>query len=138
MNEGLTTIGEGAFTACPKLTQVIVPRSVSDIKDHAFGYDIKDDDYAKKDNFSMSVYAGSAAEKYAKSNKIDHTALDKSVKQYAFIVISVGVLLAVIIIAVMIMRRGKKSASPEVKKADLLEQEKAEAENCEKILDDED
>jgi hypothetical protein len=136
MNEGLTSIGEGAFTACPKLTQVIVPRSVSDIKDHAFGYDIKDDDYAKKDDFSMSVYAGSSAERYAKSNKIKYTALDKSVKQYAFIIISVGVLLAFIVIAVMIMRRGKKSASPEVKKADMLEQEKAEEENYEKILAD--
>ena len=136
MPEGLKTIGEGAFTACPALKQTAVPQSVTTISGHAFGYDIKDDDYALEDDFSMSVYSGSAGEKYAKSNKISYTTIDKSIKQYAFIIVAAAVLLAAVIFALVLMKKGRKRASAEVRKADKKEQERIEEKSYEKILEE--
>ena len=138
LNEGLETVGEGAFTACPQLKQVIIPQSLVNISPNAFGYDIKSGDYALEDDFKMSVYSGSAGEKYAKANKISFSTVDKSIKQYAFIVAAVAVLAAVIVLALVLMRRGKKTAPASVRRAEKLEKERQEEDNYEKIMADDD
>jgi len=65
------------------LRTVTIPATVTSIGDHAFGYEIVDDEgyeeggsgwiYTKVRDFRMTVYAGSAGEDYAVSNGFDHT-----------------------------------------------------------------
>lgn len=71
--EGIETIGGSAFYHCPKLKSITIPASVTTIDERAFGYtskDIGDDtDYnVKIAGFTISGYAGTAAETYAKEN----------------------------------------------------------------------
>lgn len=73
LNEGLKSIGEVAFYYCEKLKSVTIPASVTSIGEQAFGYtwkDVGDDtDYnVKISGFTISGYAGTAAETYAKEN----------------------------------------------------------------------
>lgn len=73
LNEGLKSIGEVAFYYCEKLKSVTIPASVTSIGEQAFGYtwkDVGDDtDYnVKVSGFTISGYAGTAAETYAKEN----------------------------------------------------------------------
>lgn len=71
--EGIEYIDEWAFYYCPKLKKVTIPASVTFIGKQAFGYTFKDigDDTtynAKISGFTISGYAGTAAETYAKEN----------------------------------------------------------------------
>ncbi|MBQ8298003.1 MAG: leucine-rich repeat domain-containing protein [Ruminococcus sp.] len=128
MQEGLETIEAGAFAVCDSLKNVVVPKSVETVGEYALGYTFNADgsDYEKLSGFTMSVNSGSAAQDYAEDNDIEHTVVDKSLKDFAFIIICVGVLAAAAVFAVVLMRRGKKGASAEVRAA-----EKAEAEALE-------
>ena len=83
----------------------------------------------------MSVFTGSAGESYAKTNKLDCSYVDKSLKRYAFLIVAAALLLAAIVLAVVLMAKGRKSPSKSAKKA---EQERLEEESYEKILDDSD
>ena len=60
----LTAIGAGAFQGTA-LTTVMVPDSVTAIGEKAFGYTAEGE---KVEGFTMQVFAGSAAEAYAKEN----------------------------------------------------------------------
>lgn len=136
--ESVKEIGTGAFLSCPELKQIIVPKSVSSIGDSAFGFKENSSTgaYEPVEGFSMSVFKDSAALKYAKSSKISYVVEDKSLKQTAFIIVAVGAILAAIVFAGVLMARGRKSASAEVKKSDKLAKEQAEDESYTKIVDD--
>lgn len=131
--EGTEAIDEAAFFACPSLKSIIIPKSVKSVGKYAFGYTMNSEgtEYKAVDGFSMSVYSGSAAEKYAKSEKIECAVVDRSLKRVAFIVIGVGLLLAAAVFAVTLMKRGKKLAPTSVRKA---EAEEKEAESYENIV----
>lgn len=136
--EGTVSVGTGAFTDCDSLKQVSIPQSVTDIGENAFGFNLNESgEYVVKDGFSLSVYSDSAGMKYAKSNKIDYSAVDKNLKGIVFAVIAIGLILTVVVFAAVLMARSRKSASPAVKKADKLAKEKEEEESYGSILDDE-
>jgi len=136
MPEGVSAVGEGAFTSCPKLEQVIIPKSVSSIGAHAFGYSIGDDeDYTLEKGFKLSVFTGSEGERYARANKISYTHVDKSLKRYAFLIAAGALLLAAIVLAMVLMSKGRKRISSSEKKA---EAERIAEASYEKILDDSD
>lgn len=134
--EGVTSVGANAFLGCENLTKINVPKSVTSIGENAFGYRLDGQEFTKQDNFSMSVYSDSSALKYAKENKIDYDVADRSLKKTAFIIIAVGLILAVAVFAVVLMSRGKKGASAGAKKAQKIEEEKKAEENYEKIVGD--
>lgn len=130
------SIGEGAFVACPELKQIGIPKSVTALGEHAVGFNVSEngEDYAKNEGFRMSVYSGSAGLSYAKSNKLTYDVVDRDLKKAAFAMIAVGLIAAVIVFAAVLMKRGKKSAAPEVRKADKEAEAKAEEESYEKIV----
>lgn len=73
LSEGIETIDTWAFYNCTKVKNVTIPSSVTFIGEDAFGYtykDVGDDtDYnVKISGFTISGYAGTAAETYAKEN----------------------------------------------------------------------
>lgn len=133
--EGIKTIGNGAFLACDKLTRVSVPKSIETVGDQAFGVTAEGDERKKLDGFEMSVFSGSAAHKYAKKNDIPFTVVDHSLKKMAFLVIAIGLILAAIVFAVVLMTRGKKSPDHSVKKAQKEAEQKAEEDAYESIID---
>lgn len=135
--EGTKSVGTGAFTSCTALKQINIPKSITEIGDYAFGFSIDENgEYILNDGFSMSVFSDSAGAKYAKSNKIEYTTVDGSLKNLAFIIISAGVVILAVAFAIVLMSKSRKSASAAVKKADKAAQEKADEENYEKIIDD--
>ena len=134
--EGTVSIGTGVFASCSKLEQVSIPKSVTEIGENAFGYDLNSDgSYVLNENFKLSVYSGSEGAKYARSNKIEHSAVDKSLKTVAFIAVGAGLILAAAVFAVVLMARSRKGAPMSVKKADKLAKEKEEEENYKKIIE---
>jgi leucine-rich repeat-containing protein len=137
--DGLKSIGANAFYDCEKLMQVSIPKTVETIGEDAFGK-ISDEEgnTLSLSGFKMNVSSGSAAEKYAKSADIEHTASDKSLKKMAFIIIAVGLIIAVIIFAIVLMARNRKGAAISAKKAQKEAKEKEAEENYVKILDDSD
>lgn len=110
ISDGVSVIGRAAFMNCPLLKKVVVPSSVTAIGATAFGFVDGEEAAAKIEGFSMSVNAGSAAEKYAKENDIEYDTMNRSIKQVAFIIVGVGALVAAAVFAVVLMRRGKKLA----------------------------
>ena len=77
--ETLKTIGAGAFIDCFDLNQIVIPASVKKIGKCAFGYETSlnsegkayfDTVVEKKKNFKIYGKAGTAAQTYAKNNKI--------------------------------------------------------------------
>ncbi len=62
--ESVTSIGDAAFKRCIKLTSVTIPNSVKRIGENAF---------SGCDKLTIKCYKDSAAEKYAKENKIKYT-----------------------------------------------------------------
>lgn len=136
--ESVSSIGTGAFLSCPNLKQVSVPGSVNSIGDSAFGFSENGStgEYQPVPGFAMSVFDGSAGHKYARSSDIEFTVVDRSLKKVAFIIIAVGAIIAAAIFAVVLMIRGRKSASAAVKKADKEAKEASEDENYKGILDE--
>lgn len=79
-NDGLVKIGQKAFLSQPNLKSVVIPSSVTEIGEHAFGYYInydEDDDMSippweigerKYSDFTIYGYPDTAAEVYAKEN----------------------------------------------------------------------
>ena len=65
LGSGIKRIGEFAFGGMEHLKYVFIPQSVTQIGEWAFGYSTYDQ---KVEDFTISGYAGSAAEKYAKEN----------------------------------------------------------------------
>ncbi len=62
--DGVTSIGEGAFSGCTALKRLTIPASVTSIEPYAFPTTV-----------SILVYAGSAAETYAKEKNLTFAAL---------------------------------------------------------------
>ncbi len=67
ISSNVKTIGESAFDSCPKLKTVKIPLSATSIGAYAFGYG---DDGELVNNFTISGYYVSAANKYADANNI--------------------------------------------------------------------
>lgn len=135
--EGVKNIGLGAFASCPMLKNISIPKSVAVIGDNAFGFSVNSEGtYTAESGFKMSVYSGTAGEKYAKANNFEYTTVDKSLKGLAFAVIGIGLLAAIGVFAVVLMMRAKKGAPKSAKKADKLAREKEEEENYKKIIED--
>ena len=59
----------------PYLKTVIIPASVTDIKDNAVGYIEGDWDYNKVSDFTIKGYKGTAAERYARNNDFNFVQL---------------------------------------------------------------
>ena len=140
LQENLKSIGKNAFLECPDLMQITIPKSVEKIGDNAFGARYNDEgNITAVDSFKMSVTAGSAGEKYAKSNKIEYDSSGINLKKLAFIVVCTGVLLTAIVFGAVLMSRSKKGASRGAKKAQKEAIEKEAEMNYKKIAgDDED
>lgn len=70
LNQGLVKIGWGAFIAQPNLKSVVIPSSVTEIGEYAFGYGISEPifGYEKYPDFTIYGYPNTAAEAYAKEN----------------------------------------------------------------------
>ena len=76
--EGLVTIGPRAFTWCQSLTSVTIPASVKTIGEKAF---FNCGTITGNENFFITCTKGTAGEKYAINNNIEHKTLSgKSVK----------------------------------------------------------
>lgn len=134
--EGVSVIGNGVFTDCPKLEQLSIPKSVTEIGENAFGYTLDDDgNYVPDKSVKMSVYSDSAGAKYAKDNKINYSTVDKSLKNIAFITVCIGAIIVVVVFAVVLMARGKKSAPMSVRKADKAAKQKEKDDNYKNIID---
>ena len=134
--EGVKSIGSSAFLRCEALKNVNIPKSVEEIGDTAFGYSLYGDGVIKVDGFKIGAASGSAAAKYAKKNDIEYDITDKSLKRMVFIIIAVGLVAAVIVFAVVLMSRSRKTAGIGAKKAKKKAQEKAAEDNYKKIVDD--
>lgn len=77
--DSVTTIGDHAFVDCENLKSVTIPDSVTTINDYAFGYYLIPFTNAppiKYDDFTISGYAGTAAEQYAIDNDFEFIALE--------------------------------------------------------------
>lgn len=80
--DNITSIGDWAFNDCTSLTSIAIPESVTSIGYEALGYYHNYDQvlnyiYNKKsDNFTISGYAGTAAEEYANDNGFEFIALE--------------------------------------------------------------
>ncbi len=71
----LTTIGDGAFFGCDSLAGIAIPNTVTYIGELALGYSYEytpdgETQLIRYINFPILGYAGSAAETYAKDNKL--------------------------------------------------------------------
>lgn len=76
LNEGLVKIGWGAFFAQPNLKSVIIPSSVKEIGEYAFGYYyLPMVGCEKYPGFTVYGYPDTAAEAYAKENGFAFIAL---------------------------------------------------------------
>lgn len=139
MQENLKEIGNKAFFDCPALTQVTVPKSVTEVGADAFGkmYDDNGNIISVK-GFSMSVTAGSAGAKYAKSNGIEFKSRGVDLKLLALIVVSAGILVTAIVFGVVLMSRSKKGASRGAKKARKEAKEREAEKNYKKITGNDD
>ena len=136
--EGLKKVGTDAFLVCDELKQVSIPKSVTEIGDDAFGYTVENSQRQLLNGFKLSVFSGSAGEKYAKSEKIEHTVTDVNIKKIAFIAVSVGLIIVVIVFAFVLMKRGKKLATAGARKAEKERLEKEAEKNYKKIMPDDD
>lgn len=73
--DGLTTIGSMAFHGVP-MTSITVPASVATIEEWGLGYGLTDNWEAEKiPGFTIYGYAGTEAERYAKANGFNFSAL---------------------------------------------------------------
>lgn len=77
ISDSVTNIGDYAFRECTSLTSTTIPDSVTYIGQKSFGYycDWDTRKYIKIDNFTISSYAGTAAEQYARDNGFKFIAL---------------------------------------------------------------
>ncbi|MCQ2478978.1 MAG: leucine-rich repeat protein, partial [Clostridia bacterium] len=69
--ESVTYIGKRAFFNCKKLKSVTIPASVKTIGEKAFGYIPSDDKDIVLSGFTVKGYTNTAAQTYAKNNKIE-------------------------------------------------------------------
>lgn len=135
---GLETISNGAFLDCPSLMEVNVPASVTEIGQYAFGYESSEngEEAIKVAGFKMKVSAGSKADKYARENGFASEKTGTNLKKIAFIVVCAGIGLATIVIAVVILRKGKKKPD-EAAEGEENELTSEETEGYTSILDNE-
>lgn len=133
--EGTVKVGEGAFVDCPALKNMSIPKSVTEIGANAFGFVISGEEYTVKEDFSLSVFSGTAGAEYAKDSKVEYSYVDRNLKSTAFIIVAVGLILAAVVFAIVLMARGRKGAPLSAKKAAKLEKAKEAEENYEKIID---
>ena len=107
-------------------------------------YTVENQERKQLEGFSLSVFSGSAGEKYPKAEKLEHTVKDVDLKKIAFIVITVGVVILAVVFALVLMKRSKKTASAGARKAAKTAAKKAKEEeeeksyNNNKIMPDED
>ncbi len=75
----VTSIGLWAFDDCINLKSVTIPKSITSIEYNAFGYyyDMETYDTKKVDGFTITGYAGTAAEDYANENGFEFIALEE-------------------------------------------------------------
>ena len=80
IGNGVTSIGEKAFYNCTSLAGLTIPDSVKSIDKFAFGYyyDYNNYEYKKAENFTITGYSGTEAERYANDNGFKFVSLGKT------------------------------------------------------------
>lgn len=74
--EGLTSIGDEAFAVSTKITSIYIPNSVTKIGGDAFSDHGGPMETTDHERITISCYAGSAAEKYAKKYRLKYELID--------------------------------------------------------------
>ncbi len=134
--EGTLKVGEGAFVDCHALKNMSIPKSVAEIGANAFGFKIDETgQYTADSDFALSVFSGSEGADYAKDNKLEYSYVDKNIKSTVFVIVAVGLVLAAVVFAFVLMARGNKSASFSAKKAKKEAEKKEAEENYQSIID---
>ena len=134
--ERLDKIGVGAFLNCTSLNNVLIPQGVSVIGEHAFGFtDTTDGKFEKADGFELSGFNGSEGAAYARRSGISFRNVNGSLNKVLFITLSLALVAAAGVFAAVLMSRGRKSASSDVRAADRLSAEEEEEQNYQKIID---
>ncbi|MCH5299405.1 MAG: leucine-rich repeat protein [Ruminococcus sp.] len=77
----VTSIGESAFCWCTSVTDITIPDSVKSIGRHAFGYYDNKNGWQKVDNFTITGYSGTEAERYANGNGFTFIDLDNTITE---------------------------------------------------------
>lgn len=135
ISEGVENIGKEAFLNCLSLKSLTVPKSVKTIGEYAFGYSLNgSDEYSLVDDFKMSVFTGSEGAKYANSNDIEYERTDNVIKRVVFVVVAVGLVLAAIVFAAVLMNRSRKSPKLSEKRALKKAKEQEEEANYKNII----
>lgn len=82
--ESITLIEENAFFGCTSMKEITIPATVEKIENMAFGYQIGGGSrqFDPIEGFVINGYKGTAAEKYAKENKIKFNCLDDASASY--------------------------------------------------------
>ena len=122
---------------------MVVPKSVSDIGSHAFGFTLEypdensdEGEYSKLSGFKMSVSSGSAAKKYAKKSGLKYTVSDGNLLKFVFIVVCIALIAAAVVFGLVLMSRSRKLPKKDIRKAIKKEKAKAEEASYKKIVDD--
>ena len=81
LSDGVTSIGKYAFMNCTGLKLITIPASVTSIADNSVGYkyyyeDMENGGSVKNGIVTNKYEAGSTAEEYAKTNKLDYILAD--------------------------------------------------------------
>ncbi|MBR1390589.1 MAG: leucine-rich repeat protein [Lachnospiraceae bacterium] len=84
IEDGVKGIGKETFYGCSSLTDITIPKSVTDMDDCGLGFldDENGNPNAKSEQLTISGYTGTAAETYAKDNGFDFDKLDPHVHTY--------------------------------------------------------
>ena len=78
----VTKIGEGAFSGCKSLKEIMVSPAVTDIGNYAFGYYMVDGTMYKISGFKIICVKNSAAYNYAVENGISYKLIPENVKNF--------------------------------------------------------
>lgn len=108
--DSVTELGEYCFVNCTGIKDMTIPASVKTIGNYALGYlyDSEAGEAAVREDFKLSVKAGTQGARYAKKNEIAH---DTSRTNWKIVIpVSVSALVLVLLV-ILIRRRHERTAA---------------------------